>query len=176
MDTLTHDGMTALWSQLRARVEAEEGLAENIRSGMCGDNLDAVLTRAGGSAQFCDLWTFANEDGTEWDRAKLAGLPSVQPPPGLTWDSLRDMGWIRGSHVWATLDGRHYDIEAPEGVDNPFDLNDIRCGMVATVSKVHPDLFERLRDEPWWRVSISVAERTDAMIAAIEESGSAPAP
>ena len=175
MAEMTHDEMAALWTALRAEVDAAPGgLAENVRYGGCGDNYDAVSTRSGGRARFCDLWSFANEDGTEWDHGKLAANPAVRPPAGLTWDALRDMGWIKGAHVWATTGGRHYDIEAPDGVDNPFDLNDIRRGMVETLSVRDPGRLAELSSHHWWRESLALRETIEAMIAGLETGGPVP--
>lgn len=77
--------------------------------------------------------------------------------------------WIKQAHVWATLDNRHYDIEAIEGVDNPFDLNDIRRGLVEDLSEKHPDLFARISDHPWWQDALAMTKRTNEAIAALGE-------
>ena len=53
-------------------------------------------------------------------------LPSVVPPVGLDWDDLDHISafgnFFSGTHVWIFANGRHYDAEAPEGVETPFDL------------------------------------------------------
>lgn len=52
--------------------------------------------------------------------------PSVVPPSGLNWDDLDHISafgnFSSGTHIWIFNDGKHYDAEAPEGVDTPFDL------------------------------------------------------
>lgn len=105
---LTDEEMIDLWTGLRAQVEAEPGgLAENVTSGCCGDNLDAIITKSGGRAEMCDLASFAinvddsiHNPAADWDHKKLSAWTHVRPPPGLSWSLLREHGWIAQGHVW----------------------------------------------------------------------------
>jgi hypothetical protein len=55
-----------------------------------------------------------------------AKWPSVVPPAGMDWDDLDHISafgnFFSGTHIWIFSHGKHYDSEAPEGVDTPFDL------------------------------------------------------
>lgn len=52
--------------------------------------------------------------------------PTVQPTHDLTWDELDCLSaaaeFNGGTHEWMHLDGRFYDAEAPDGVENFFEL------------------------------------------------------
>lgn len=69
----------------------------------------------------------AENSGYPMDRDYLAAKwPSVVPPNGLDWDDLDHVSGFAnfspGTHIWIFSDGKHYDAEAPEGVETPFDL------------------------------------------------------
>jgi len=68
-------------------------------------------------------------EGDDWDGDLLGEhWPKCRPTHGLNWED------IRGEfprHAWIVLDGRHYDAECPEGVENLFELPLIRRGMEA---------------------------------------------
>jgi hypothetical protein len=106
-----------------------------INAGYCTDFCNDVTDRLGVPADahepfevgIDNLMECEDDEPTVMDRALLAAhWPKIQPPEGLTWDEVdqlaSDAGFSAGTHVWLCLDGRHYDAEAPEGVDNPFDL------------------------------------------------------
>jgi len=156
---LTHEELVTFMRSYLEMIDNEwGGLAENIEEGSCGDNADYTWNSTGRRVEVMDLAGFANQDYSDWDHDLLARWPAVQPPPGLSWDYLRDGGWIDQAHVWVTLGQRHYDIEAVEGVDNPFDLHDIRRGLVRTLRMSDPELLERVSNDPWWQGSIHLAD------------------
>jgi len=156
---LTHEELVTFMRSYLEMIENEwGGLAENIDEGCCGDNADYTWNSTGHRVETMDLGGFAREDYSDWDHEILAQWPNVQPPPGLSWDYLAEEGWPRQAHVWVTLGQRHYDIEAVEGVDNPFDLHDIRRGLVRTLRRTDPELLERLSGDPWWEGSIHLAD------------------
>lgn len=47
-------------------------------------------------------------------------------PDGLCWDDIYDVsaaaGWLESKATWITMSNRHFDAEAPEGVDHIFKL------------------------------------------------------
>jgi len=156
---LTHEELVNFMSSYLDMIEDEwGGLAVNIEEGGCADNADYAWNATGRRVEVMDLAGFANKDYTDWDHDLLARWPAVQPPPGLSWDYLRDGGWIDQAHVWVTLGQRHYDIEAVEGVDNPFDLHDIRRGLVRTLRRTDPELLERVSPDHWWQESIELQD------------------
>lgn len=167
---ITVPEMVELWTSLLMEVEAEPGgLADNIISGCCGDNLDVIITRSGGRAEMCDLASFAiniedsiHNPAADWDHTKLSLWPNVQPPPGLFWSQLREHGWIAQAHVWTVCEQKHFDIEDPRGVDNPFDLKDLRAGLVQFYREQHPTLFATLADHPWWIESVEISRRFES--------------
>jgi len=157
---LTHDELVVFMRSYLDMIENEwGGLAANIEEGSCGDNADYIWNQTGRRVEVMDLAGFANEDYTDWNLEMLARWPAVRPPPGLTWDYLRDGGWIDQAHVWVTLGHRHYDIEAVEGVENPFDLHDIRRGLVRTLRETDPALLKRVSSHPWWQEAIDLVSR-----------------
>ncbi len=110
-----------------------------INSGYCTDFADDVFERLGrGANEHLGQLGIDNfmqpvaegdhfNDGYPLDRELLIEhWPSVVPTQGMTWDDLdalsRAAGFSTGTHVWVELDERFYDAEAPEGVDNFFDL------------------------------------------------------
>lgn len=108
----------------------------SINAGGCTAFTRAVRRELG--REFCDeigleelgidnLMESEDDEPTVMDRALLAEhWPLVVPPEGLGWDDIDALaaaaGFSCGTHEWLVLDGRHYDAEAPDGVDNPFDL------------------------------------------------------
>ncbi len=111
------------------------GSFQGINEGYCTDFCNDVTERLGLPSDGSEPYELGidnlmeDDDGepTVMDRALLAAhWPRIHPPEGLTWDDVdqlaSDAGFSAGTHVWLCLDGRHYDAEAPEGVDNPFDL------------------------------------------------------
>lgn len=92
------------------------------------DDADDIGLQAIGIA---NLMTPADDgdfnDGYPLDRELLGThWPKVQPPDGLDWDDLdrlsEDAEFSAATHSWIAFEGRHYDAEAPDGVDNLFHL------------------------------------------------------
>lgn len=54
-----------------------------------------------------------------WDEKWLKEYNSM-PPNGIKVEELTNL--ITGYHYWIYEDGKHYDSECPEGVENMFDL------------------------------------------------------
>lgn len=100
-----------------------------INNGMCDTLADEVVEELGGETDdLFTVWgenlTAVGEDGFAdchtWDIALLGRIsPNNHPTHGLTWD---DVNGHIPNHCWIIFNGRHYDAEAPEGVDNLFDL------------------------------------------------------
>lgn len=68
-----------------------------------------------------------NNYGYPFDRELLeASFPGFKPPKELSMDDLDHVSsyasFSPGTHVWVVHEGRHYDAEAPEGVESPFEL------------------------------------------------------
>lgn len=109
-----------------------------INAGYCADFADDVFGRFGRSFRepllqlgIDNFLQIAEDDdfndGYPLDRELLIEhWPAVVPTQGLTWDDLdqlsADAGFNAGTHVWIEMYGRFYDAEAPEGVDNFFEL------------------------------------------------------
>ncbi len=109
----------------------------DINSGSCDDFARDVIEVLGGGqnvhlhdvspASFQVVEDENYGEGRPFDRKLLCKhWPNVQPPSGLTWDDLDrfsvDASVDNGTHVWLTDDKLHYDAEAPDGVENFFDL------------------------------------------------------
>ena len=106
--------------------------------GCCSDFVCDVYERLGGidsayelglSEIGVDNFMDRDEDGecATFDQDLIKEhWPLVVPPEGMTWDDLSKMaltcGFSAGTHEWIHLNGRHYDSETPNGVDNFFDL------------------------------------------------------
>jgi hypothetical protein len=129
----------AAWIRASKAVDAAEINSGAARGGCCSDFASEVVEHLGGqeAADRMDLEEIAIDNlmvvdpddafGRPLDRPLLAKhWPKVCPPDGLGWDDLdqlsQDANFFGGTHVWLTMEGRHYDAEAPDGVDNLFDL------------------------------------------------------
>lgn len=117
----------------------EQGICQSyfkINDGNCAQFADDVLELLSGNA---DIFCVCNEnfmcglDGDEfenevWDWRLLRKSWRISVPTGLR---KRDVDSIDfGSHVWLTDGERHYDAEAPDGVDSLFDLPIFRRAIV----------------------------------------------
>jgi hypothetical protein len=141
MTQITHEMLTKAILDVRAELldSGEYATFAEINSGYCSDFADDVFARLGGDAHQhlgqlgIDNFMLPPEeddgfnDGYPLDRDLLIEhWPSVVPTQGLDWDQLdrlsADAGFSTGTHVWIELDDRFYDAEAPEGVDNFFEL------------------------------------------------------
>lgn len=110
----------------------QQGHAPNefrINNGLCEDFAEEVVDELGGETDdFFTIWgielTKVGSDGfadqQNWDRELVQRIsPKSHPTHNLTWD---DVDGDIPNHCWIVLNGRHYDAECPEGVDNLFDL------------------------------------------------------
>jgi len=129
----THEQLMEAIIDLRERwiADGEAPSAYEINNGLCEDFAQAVVDRFGGETDGLQIiWgdnLSVDGEGYEWDvdllREHWAGSA---PTHGLDWADIR--GDIP-AHAWIVLDGRHYDAECPEGVDNLFELPLVRRGM-----------------------------------------------
>jgi hypothetical protein len=120
----------------------EKGLAPNvyeINNGHCESLAKDVVAMLGGENDIFETVegrSFCNDndsDDPSWDVRMLKKYwPKCRPINGLTW---RDVKYEVPSHVWIVFQKRHYDAEAPEGVDNFFELPLIRRGMEYIVAR-----------------------------------------
>jgi hypothetical protein len=129
----------AAWIVNSKAVDAAQINSGSARGGCCSDFPSAVVARLGG-ANIADTIGIASlgrdnfqvEDaddsvGRPFDRPLLLRhWPKVRPPGDLDWDDLdqlsKDAGFSGLTHTWLETDGMHFDAEAPEGVENLFDL------------------------------------------------------
>lgn len=102
-----------------------------IGSGWCGEFADTVLDRwigddwvhkDGTSFQNVETNSFFRYDEDDnalgWDWQLLKKHWQIEPPAS---DEVMNIV-MGGSHVWITTGGKHYDAEAPDGVQSFFDL------------------------------------------------------
>ncbi len=134
--------ITAAIYKLRADYTADGQYAnyQAINAGGCEDFAEEIHGLIGSPQENSEYWMIdpsyflqAPLDGENdnWgfplDRDYLqTQFPSVVPPDGLDWDDLDHISafgnFFSGTHVWIFANGRHYDAEAPDGVETPFDL------------------------------------------------------
>lgn len=139
--TITAEMLTKAILDVRSELLESGGYATfaEINSGYCADFADDVFERLGNAAHEhlgqlgIDNFMLPPEeddgfnDGYPMDRELLLEhWPAVKPTHGLSWDQLDQLssaaGFNTGTHVWIEMDERFYDAEAPEGVDNFFEL------------------------------------------------------
>jgi hypothetical protein len=123
--------------------------------GCCSDFSAEVLSRLGdhavadamGLAELgLDNLQVADPDdtiGRPFDRPLLARhWPRIRPPGDLGWDDLdrlsEDAGFSGLTHVWLTMGGLHFDAEAPDGVENLFDLPFFRRVVASWIAERRP--------------------------------------
>lgn len=113
----------------------------DINAGGCNGFANDVYARLGGylTCSALGLREFGIEaflvppdeedmvDGNPFDIALIEKhWPNVTPPDGFDWTMLdqlsADAGFNEGTHVFLEFQGRFYDAEAPEGVDNFLEL------------------------------------------------------
>jgi len=129
--TVSHEALRDAILTLRDRwiKEGEAPSAYEINNGLCEDFAQAVIAELGGESETLSMY-WGDEftlDGYEWDAGLLARhWPGSVPTHGLDWGDLRGFVPV---HAWIIFEGRHYDAECPEGVDNLFELPLVRRGM-----------------------------------------------
>lgn len=100
----------------------------DINNGLCEEFANEIV-KSIGSDRICvvELYNFMiGEDGDIYgndifdvDMMEKYWADTV-PTKDLTWEEISKIPF--GYHVWISYDGRHYDAECPEGVDNFFEL------------------------------------------------------
>jgi hypothetical protein len=123
----------------KSGVEINSGAA---RAGNCEDFISRVYQELGGIErayafgiaemgveallQFDPVEDFGGE-GKPFDRELISQhWPNVVPPTGLSWADMDRLSayasFSGGTHVWMLYEGKHFDCECPDGVENPFEL------------------------------------------------------
>lgn len=108
----------------------EQGYAADYRainSGLCAQFAEELEHEFKGVAETIsnDLFMVKEEEGWNgngldaWNAEMLNEYHS-QPNYGLIPEDLEH--FVMGYHAWIYSEGRHYDAECPEGVENMFDL------------------------------------------------------
>jgi len=130
-----HEIIAGLVARFLAEDRAKD--AYEINCGSCQDFAEELvreLDRQGLGSDACEIWVddlllgeAMDDDRGQFDRVRIErDHPSLVPPEGLSWDDMdrlaEEYGFAGGTHVWVVIEGRHYDAEAPAGVDNAFDL------------------------------------------------------
>lgn len=100
---------------------------QTINCGLCPAFAEEVESEYGGTVEILsnDMFMLKVDDGWNgdghdtWDADILNHYHSL-PTHGLEAVDLEH--FILDYHVWLYADGRHYDAECPEGVENFFDL------------------------------------------------------
>lgn len=102
----------------------------DINNGWCIDFASDVVRYLGGETDklyiVCSYNFMIGEDGVPeendiWDADMLKNYwKKVNPTNNLTWKDINCIDF--GYHEWIYFDGKHYDAECPEGVDNFFYL------------------------------------------------------
>jgi hypothetical protein len=131
----TMNDPTQIVHELRAQWIKETGeTPQQINAGQCfdfSDELESInhtLFMSFGIGNFTNHNSDAGEDSSDATGFDIGLLqshyPTWKPPAGLTWQQFYDLGLADGCHGWAYCLKNHlcYDIEAPDGVANPFDL------------------------------------------------------
>lgn len=92
----------------------------------------------------------------------------VTPPPGVTLDTLSELGVLRAlNHVWIVHADRHYNAASPDGVDNPLNLRGVRQSLVEMLREKNPYLLSELSmKHAWWQESENL---TDGFLAMLPE-------
>lgn len=58
----------------------------------------------------------------DWDWDLLKKHWNMSPPDGVTLEQMKLLAQYHPTHVWLTVDTKHYDAEAPNGVNTFFEL------------------------------------------------------
>jgi hypothetical protein len=114
-------------------VEQQGKTPQQINTGQCFDFAEELesehpeLFEAEGFGNFCNHdWNAGqcSDDATHFEYEKWMEPRGWHPPHGLTWDDMFELFRFDGTHGWAYCgrNGLCYDIEAPDGVKNVFDL------------------------------------------------------
>lgn len=164
----------------KALTDIAEGDAWAVNQGLCADLADIVSNTWAGqpgaeaddlqvvnglSVKYWRLSLFEDDrNHPDWSEdqaptaSELAWLTAAEPPAGIDWHDLDILGFHENSlnHFWLLLNGRHYDAEAPNGVDDLFDLPIVRRVLVQLLTDRRPGLLADLvATHPWWADSLA---------------------
>lgn len=104
---LTAEGLTEAIGEVRARYEAEGIGLDGLTSGFQTRFTEDVLSLWVGE----DWRDLEGRDGRGWRMFRTLPEPENALSPG-----------AENHHVWIAFDGRHYDAENPEGVDQVLEM------------------------------------------------------
>ncbi|WP_455233046.1 hypothetical protein [Geopseudomonas aromaticivorans] len=128
-------------------IERERFAAPSFRAindGQCDEfAVDLILRarKAGVPGEFVDLCNEQLMRGLDgdldendvWDWTLLTRHWNTAPPAGLSAEDVDGLEF--GHHVWVFHEGRHYDAECPDGVENLFDLPIFRRTIVRALNE-----------------------------------------
>lgn len=170
------DVAAAVRAATAAILEEEPNGILAVNDGRCEDLAQDVLERLGVNEgpQICmfEISGITDEDG-DFDRKLLSRrkFAAMLPPPGLHWEDMDDLGICGVAHIWLWSGDRHYDCDAPDGVENPFDLPLMRRCVAGAIRETRPDDEERLAADPWWKESFAMHDELVAWREALETEG-----
>lgn len=104
---LSAEGLTRSIGEVRARYEAESIGLDALTSGFQTRFAEDVLTLWAGE----DWRDLEGRDGCDWGMMRTLPEPETPISPG-----------AEKHRVWIRFDGRHYDAENPEGVDEVLEM------------------------------------------------------
>jgi hypothetical protein len=103
---------------------------KDVNNGLCGDFAESVIEKCGGERsnfysidtfRFYDAFADSDHGFENFVETKSGGvwnkdaLDAYGYPPDVSSDHI-------GIHFWIFFSGKHYDAEAPHGVDSPWEL------------------------------------------------------
>lgn len=126
------DQVQAIAQEFVANGVAED--AYSINCGYCQDLAVKVILGLEPGLRGAEVWSddllvfSEDEDGPRvmaWDRISH-NWADIALPEGISREEMdtiaTDYNFGAGAHVWAEVEGLHYDAEAPDGVSNPLEL------------------------------------------------------
>lgn len=156
------DLAAAIHAEIAVFLQSVSGGVRAINDGPCAAFAGAVHARLGADPRILIIRTadFRASGCFGSPRIKSKRVkqisPASKPPAPLSWGDLDTLGIIQDAHCWLMFQGRHYDAEAPEGVDSLFDLPFFRCALVDRIVRRQPYRVRALLDTPWWRRSFEM--------------------
>ena len=125
-----NSSITKIFNDIKFKFLKETMIDEvwKLNNGYCEDIADYFIGIIGGETQD----TYIIDDGWFWSGDKISDLETKtgeywnvknlkkygEPPFG--WENLNKLD-LHG-HVWVYSNGKHYDVETPNGVDNFWNL------------------------------------------------------
>lgn len=84
------------------------------------------IHREGNEFQTVETANFLNQADDyakiDWDWNLLKTYWNMSPPPGVTPEQIKLVAQHEPTHIWLTVGTKHYDAEAPNGVNSFFEL------------------------------------------------------